>query len=150
MNARPLRAVAAAATALILTFAVSAASRPPGGQSPQEASPIYEVRSYHIDPTSLADYRAWITGDGLAYLRRELDVVGFWIDEGVESEVRGETLDPMGPANVTWIIRWPSKAVRDERLPRIFGTPEWQEIFSRLPGGGATYLRIESRFLVGL
>ena len=149
MNVRRSRAVALAVTALVLMSAAAAASRTTG-EPVQEAQPIYEVRSYHIDPERLDEYREWISEDGLAYLRRELDVVGFWIDEGIEPEVRGETLDPMGPPNVTWIIRWPSKTDRDERLPQILGTPEWQEVFSRLPGGGANYLRVESRFLVGL
>ena len=118
--------------------------------SGDQETPVYEVRSYHIDPASLDEYRAWIEAHGLPYLRRELDVVGFWIDGGIEPEVRGETPDPMGPANVTWIIRWSSKAERDAELPGILSTPEWQEIFSRLPGGGAIYRRIESRFLTGL
>jgi hypothetical protein len=53
-------------------------------------------------------------------------------------------------ANVTWIIRWQSKAERDAKLGEVFGSPEWGEIFSRLPGGLEIYQRIESRFLTGL
>jgi hypothetical protein len=31
-------------------------------------------------------------------------------------------------------------------LPRLFASPEWEDIFSRVPGGLASYLRIETRF----
>ena len=142
--------LAAAAGALALVLAGAAASRLAARETDQDSTPVYEVRSYHIDPAHLEDYRTWITGHGLPYLRRELDVVGFWIDVGIEPDIRGAVLDPTATPNVTWIVRWPSKADRDERMPQVLGSPEWQEIFARLPGGGANYLRIEVRFLSGL
>ncbi len=88
-----------------------------------------------------------MTNHGIEYLRRELDVVGFWVGAGVPAEVSGAPLDSLGSANVTWIIRWESKEQRDARMAEVFATPEWREIFSRLPGGGSGYLRIESTFL---
>jgi hypothetical protein len=115
-----------------------------------QEGPIYEVRDYHIAPESLADYKTWAENHGVPYLKRHFDVVGFWVDNGVEPEVRAETPDPLGSANVTWIIRWESKAERDAKLGEVFGSSEWGEIFGRLPGGLGIYQRIQSRFLTGL
>ena len=131
------------AAAVLLVGATSSAL------SAQEG-PIYEVRDYHIAPESLADYKAWAENHGVPHLKQHFDVVGFWVDTGVDPEVRTETPDPLGSANVTWIIRWDSKAERDVKLGEVFGSAEWGEVFSKLPGGLGIYQRIQSRFLTGL
>jgi hypothetical protein len=47
---------------------------------------------------------------------------------------------------VTWIIRWRDREQRNEVMPRLFASPEWADIFSRVPGGLPSYRRIEWRF----
>lgn len=115
-----------------------------------QPSPIYEIRNYHFDPDLFEEYAEVARGAYLTYLREHLDVVGFWINTDIPSEVRGAPQDELGSANITWIIRWNSKEERDKKLPEVLGTPEWQEIFAEVPGGGASYLRIESKFVEGL
>lgn len=116
----------------------------------EQASPIYEVRTYHFDPARFDEYAEVARGEYLRYLRENLDVVGFFIGTDIPSEVRGAPQDELGSGNVTWIIRWDSKAERDEKLPQVLGTPEWQEIFAAVPGGGGSYQRIEVRFMESL
>ena len=128
---------------LVVALVLAVASRPLNAQGSEA---IYEIRSYHYEPTLLADYKAWIEEEALAYLSENLDVVGFWIDSGDPAEVSGEALDELGSANVTWIIRWPSMEVRSKERPGVFATDEWKDIASRVPGGRESYLRIEARF----
>ena len=120
------------------------------GDTEPEPGGLYEVRTYHFDPARFDEYAGVARGEYIRYLREHLDIAGFWIDAGIPAEVRGAELDELGSANVTWVIRWASKAERDERLPEVLGTPEWREIFAEVPGGGASYLRIESRFMESL
>ena len=122
----------------------------PARSQQEAADPVFEVRSYHIDPDRLDEYRTWVEQHGLPYLREHLDVVGFWIGQDEPSEITGPPLDELGSANVTWIIEWPSKAARDTGMAGVFSTEEWGEIFARLPAGRDTYLRIEARFLEAL
>ena len=149
MMASSIRRFAYRGALLALVSAVVVGAAWSAGDSAQDG-PIFEIRDYHIAPESLADYREWAENHGVPHLRTKLDVVGFWVNAGIEAEVNGETTDPMGPANVTWIIRYASKAERDEKWPAAVSTPEWREIFGRLPGGGAIYQRIQSRFFTGL
>jgi len=111
---------------------------------------IYEIRSYHIKPDQLENYKTWIGTHGLPHIRERIDVVGFWVNGGIDAEISGADMDELGPANVTWIIKWPSKEVRDEKLPELFNSSEWQEIFARFPGGTQAYQRIEVRFFDAL
>lgn len=121
-----------------------------GDAAEAEPGGIYEIRNYHFDPARFDEYAEVATGEYIRYLREHLDIVGFWIESGIPAEVRGAEQDELGPANVTWVIRWASKEERDEKLPEVLGTPEWREIFADVPGGGASYLRIESRFMESL
>jgi hypothetical protein len=41
-------------------------------------------------------------------------------------------------------------AERNEVMARVFATPEWNDIFSRVPVGLESYLRIESKFAEAL
>ncbi|WP_419162975.1 hypothetical protein [Candidatus Palauibacter sp.] len=126
----------------------SATSESANAESQAEA--IYEVRNYHFDPARFDEYAEVARGEYLRYLREHLDIVGFWVDAGIPAELRGAEQDDLGSANITWVIRWASKAERDEKLPQVLGTPEWREIFAEVPGGGASYLRVESRFMESL
>jgi hypothetical protein len=58
--------------------------------------------------------------------------------------VEGAPNDHLGTANVTWIR--PDLAHRNEAWSRLWTIPEWNDIFSRVPEGRASYLRIEAKF----
>ena len=117
---------------------------------PRKDTAVYEIRNYHIHPDQLDNYNVWIETHGLPYIRKHMDVVGFWVAGDVDAEVNGVALDEMGSANVTWVIRWHSKAERDETMETVFGSPEWKAIFAKFPGGGEAYLRVEAKFFSGL
>ncbi|MXX78747.1 MAG: hypothetical protein F4Z33_07235 [Gemmatimonadales bacterium] len=144
---RTPRTLALAALGAILLIGVAAAG---SNAAPAQDGAIYEIRNYHFDPARFDEYAEVAKGEYIRYLREHLDIVGFWIESGTPAEVRGAEQDELGPANVTWVIRWTSKEERDEKLPEVLGTPEWREIFAEVPGGGVSYLRIESRFMSSL
>ena len=79
-----------------------------------------------------------------------MDVVGFWVNTGEPAEVVGEPRDALGPSNVTWIIRWRDLGQREQDWAAALAAPEWEEIFSRVPGGPASYLRLESKYAESL
>jgi hypothetical protein len=107
---------------------------------------IYEIRNYHFRPDLIDAYKAWAKNEAIPHLASQLDVLGFWINSKDAPELNGAPQDPLGTANVTWIIRWRDLAQRNEVLPRILSSPAWQDIFSRVPEGSASYLRIEAKF----
>ncbi len=111
---------------------------------------IYEVRNYHFKPERFEEYKVWAKEKALPYLDRELDLIGFWASTSDETSVTGAAMDSLGSANITWIIRWPDKKSRDEQWDGIFGSPEWSAIFKDVPGGLASYLRMESKFTEAL
>ncbi len=111
---------------------------------------IYEIRNYHFRPDLFEQYQAWAKAAAVPLLARELDLVGFWVTGGDAPEVMGEPQDKLGVANVTWIIRWRDLAQRNEDLPRVLASPEWEAIFADVPGGRASYLRIEAKFAEAL
>lgn len=108
---------------------------------------IYEVRDYHYRTDLFDAYNAWAE-EAVPVLKSKLDIVGFWVDSGVEPEVNGT--DPMNPplgqANVTWIIRWESKAQRDERLPEVIASEEWQAVWAKHPDPDG-YRQMLGRFM---
>lgn len=110
---------------------------------------IYEIRNYHFDPQRFDEYKAWAKAKALPFLDRELDLVGFWATAD-DSEVTGEPMDDLGSANITWIIRWPDRETRDASMGTIFGGDEWGEIFADVPGGLASYQRMEAKFTEAL
>ncbi len=107
---------------------------------------IYEIRNYHFRPDLIEPYKAWAKSEASPYLGSLMDVVGFWINSNDAPEIMGEPHDHLGTANVTWIIRWPDLTQRNEVWARILASPEWIDLFSRVPGGPASYLRIEAKF----
>ncbi len=131
--------IAGSLTTLALTL-------PENTQPEKEAAPVYEIRSYYLQEDQVDNYREWISTHGLPHIRKHLDVVGFWIQGEHEAQISGVEMDDLGPANVTWVIRWSSREARDEGMSKTFGTPEWQEIFAKFPGGREAYVRTEVRY----
>ena len=111
---------------------------------------IFEIRNYHFNPDLLDAYKDWARSEAIPYLSKQVDVIGFWVTTSDDPEIRGQAQDELGTANVTWIIRWDDLAQRNEQLPRVLSGPEWSDIFSRVPGGFASYLRIEAKFAESL
>jgi hypothetical protein len=111
---------------------------------------LYEVRNYHFRPDLIADYKVWAKTRAIPYLASVIDVVGFWVSTDDPPEVTGAPMDAMGSANVTWVIRWNDLAHRTDALPKALAGPAWGAIFADVPGGGASYLRIEAKFAEAL
>ncbi len=107
---------------------------------------IYEVRNYHFRPDLLDQYRSWAEASAVPYLSGKMDVVGFWVNTSAPAEVFGEPQDALGPSNVTWVIRWRDLAQREADWAAALASPEWEKILAQVPGGRASYLRLESKF----
>jgi hypothetical protein len=109
---------------------------------------IVEIRDYTIDPQWFGAYREWAANFAAPWLKANLDVIDFWVDDGIAPEVSGSApvVSPNGQPNVCWIIRWPSEAARRDGW-KIFSTnPEWQEIWAKHPNPEA-YLHLNARFM---
>jgi len=108
---------------------------------------MFEIRNYHYDPAVFDRYKTWAKTEAVPYLREHLDLVGFWMDNGEASELKGS--DPVshkhGAANITWIIRWDSMDARNEGHQRVFKSPGWKDIWSRHPDANG-YLQMEAKF----
>ncbi len=111
---------------------------------------LYEVRSYHFRPDLLEAYKAWAKAEAIPYLGSRIEVLGFWVNTTDAPEINGEPMDKLGPANVTWIIKWTDLEHRNKDLPAALTSPEWVDLFSRVPGGMASYLRTEAKFTEAL
>ena len=112
-----------------------------------DAVMLYEIRDYHYRRDLFDAYKAWAE-EAVVVLKNQMDLVGFWIDAGVESELSGsDPIDsPIGHANVTWIIRWESKAARDELFPKVIGSREWQAVWAKHPDPNG-YVQMLGRFI---
>jgi len=108
---------------------------------------IYEIRDYHYLPEKFAAYKAW-ADEAVPVLKELLDVTGFYLDAGVEPEATGTGPErpSIGYANITWIIRWPSKAERDEKFGKIMQSPKWTEVWDKHPDADG-YVQMLSRFV---
>lgn len=106
-----------------------------------------EIRSYHYNPAQFEAYKHWALEYAVPYLKANLNIVGFWLDNGIPAEVTGQSPSKMelGSANVTWIIRWDSKEARDEGYRTVFNGAQWDDIMSRHPDRNG-YLQMEARF----
>jgi hypothetical protein len=111
---------------------------------------IYEIRNYHFLPDKFDAYKSWAKQRALPYLKRELNLIGFWTNIDAPSEVLGVPNDSLGVANITWIIGWNSLEERNETMARVFASDEWKGIFAHVPGGLDSYLRRESKFTESL
>ena len=92
-----------------------------------------EVRNYLFgkDPAQFDCYRKWALETGGPALKGLLphvggDVVGFWVatDSCPAAEIEGSQHQDCTPTNVTWVIRWPSKAARDAGWDIVDNSPE--------------------------
>ncbi len=108
---------------------------------------MFEVRSYHYDPSQFEAYRKWAVEEAVPCLKANLDIVGFWLDSGEPGELTGADPDANkhGIANVTWILRWDSKEARDEAFKTFFGGDVWQAVWAKHPDPDG-YLQMEARF----
>lgn len=109
---------------------------------------IVEVRDYTIEPEWFDAYRQWATDHAAPWLRANLDVIDFWVDDGHEPEVAGSDpqVSPHGQPNVCWIIRWDSREAREEGFRSKLGGAEWQQIWAKHPNTNA-YLHLNVRFM---
>ena len=111
---------------------------------------MFEIRNYYFEPTLFEDYKAWAKARALPFLAKELDLVGFWTSLPEPAQITGLAMDKLGPANITWIIRWPDMATRDATFARVFTGEAWADIFKHVPGGVKSYLRMEAKFTEAL
>ena len=109
---------------------------------------IVEIRDYTIDPEWFPAYKEWALALAAPWLKANLDVIDFWLFDGLEAEVGGSApvVSPHGQPNVCWILRWPSKAARDQGFKAFVANPEWQEIWAKHPCPNA-YLHLNARFM---
>ena len=109
---------------------------------------IFEIRDYHYRRDIFAEYRKWAEEEAIPVLRRHMDVVGFWVDGGIEPEITGaKTVDsPIGAANITWIIRWESKEARDAGFAKLHTAEDWKAAWERHPDANG-YDQISARFM---
>ena len=111
---------------------------------------LYEIRDYHYRTDLFDEYKAWAE-KAVPVLKDALDIVGFWVDTGADPEIRGSNPQEsaIGQANVTWIIRWESRAERDEKLPKALDSKAWRDVWSEHPDPGG-YVQLMSRFMEGM
>jgi hypothetical protein len=112
---------------------------------------IVEIRDYTIEPDWFDAYREWATNHAGPWLLSNLDVIDFWVDDGIEAEVAGSapSVSPNGQPNVCWIIRWADKEARDEGYKAFTTNPEWREIWAKHPNPNA-YLQVNVRFMTSV
>jgi len=110
---------------------------------------IYEIRNYHFEPSLLDKYEDWVTKHALPYMRKHIDLVGFWMNIDAPPDVTGKRLDDLGSATVTWIIRWDDLDTRNRGMGETFGSDEWGDIMKAHPGR-EHYHRIEAKFAKAL
>lgn len=108
---------------------------------------MVEIRSYHYDPQKFDAYKRWALDEAVPYLKANLDIVGFWVDNGVPAEVTGtQPMDmPIGSANITWIIRWDDMDARNAGHRQVFQSDGWKDVWSHHPDANG-YLQMEARF----
>jgi len=111
---------------------------------------MYEIRNYHFDPSQFDAYKSWVIEQALPFIKANMDLVGFWMDNVDTPKISGS--NPMdlglGSANVTWIIRWESMDARKRFHKEVFGAEDWQRIWANHPDPNG-YLQMEARFAGG-
>ncbi len=107
---------------------------------------MIEIRNYHIAADSYPAYKVWANAIAVPYLKQHLPIIGFWLNTDGEVEVLGEPMDSMGPANVSWVLKWQNMDERNEKMAAAFSGEEWDKVFAELEGGFDIYLRRETRF----
>ena len=109
---------------------------------------IVEIRDYTIEVEWLARYKVWAEELAAPWLKKNLDIIDFWMDMGLEEEVSGSNpqVSDNGQANVCWIIRWRDKAHREAVFRKTMGSSEWRDIWAKHPNAKA-YLHMNARFM---
>ena len=109
---------------------------------------IIEIRDYTVELEWFDAYKKWLTEFGAPIAFDNLDIIGFWVDDGIEPEVAGSRpfFSLNGQANVSWIIRWPSQAARAEGWKAFGRLPDWKEAWPKHPNPDA-YLQMNARFM---
>lgn len=109
---------------------------------------MFEIRNYHFEPTRFDEYKKWAETSAVIYLKSKMDIVGFWVSNEMAPIYAGSLPqdENIGPANITWIIRWQDRAQRDKGWEELHSDPAWQAIMSQVPGGRESYLRTEVKF----
>ena len=112
------------------------------------ADAIVEVRDYTIEQEHYVAYRTWAIDLAAPWLKANLDVIDFWLDDGIPAEVAGSApeVSSNGQPNVCWIIRWPDKATRDNEWAALGDNSSWSEIWAKHPCPDA-YLQMNARFM---
>lgn len=112
------------------------------------ADGIVEIRDYTIESEWWEPYRTWAEEVAVPVLAAKLDLVDFWVDDGIEAEMAGS--NPVAPANgqanVCWVIRWPSQEARNAGWKELRDDPQWQEAWSKHPNPDG-YLQVNVRFM---
>ena len=124
-----------------------------------------EVRNYLFgsDAAQFECYRRWAIETGAPALKGLLphvggEVVGFWVatDACPEPELEGSEVEACTPTNVTWVIRWPSKACRDAGWDVVDSSAEYGAAKAKRKQicaaagfeDGAAYRHVEVKFCV--
>jgi hypothetical protein len=108
---------------------------------------LFEIRDYHYRPDLFEAYLLWAE-KAVPVLRAHMDVLGFWVDQGIPPEITGSQPfeSPIGSANVTWILRWPDLEARATGFRDTLASPEWKAVWAEHPDPGG-YLQMSGRFM---
>lgn len=109
---------------------------------------IVEIRDYTIETEWFPAYCDWARDHAVPWLKENLDVIDFWLDDGLEPMVLGSDpqVSPHGQPNVCWIIRWPSLEARAEGWEAMQHDPTWAEVIAHHPNRDS-YLHTNVRFM---
>ena len=109
---------------------------------------LFEIRCYRFEPTKFEEYKVWLKDKAWSYFSNKMNIVGFWLDNGMPPIYGGSQppADDVLPANITWIVQWRNREQRDKVWDEVMADPECKTLFSTVPGGMNSYLRMEVRF----
>ena len=108
---------------------------------------IVEIRDYTIEAEWFDAYRYWAQTFAAPWLRKNLDVIDFWVSANIDAEVSGSNphVSENGQPNVCWIIRGPNKTARDQQFNKGMSSEGWRDIWAQHPNTTA-YLQMNVRF----
>jgi hypothetical protein len=98
---------------------------------------IYELRIYTCLPGRLPDLMR----------RFEDHTLGLWERHGIEQAGFWTTLIGNSNNDLTYMLRWPSLAAREERWSAFIADPEWQEARKASEANGPIVANVASQFL---
>ena len=108
---------------------------------------MFEIRNYHYQPEKFESYKKWAIDEAVPFLKANLDIVGFWMNNNEAPQISGSSPMDMtiGSANITWIIRWDSMEAREQGHKDVFSSEGWTAIWARHPDADG-YLQMETKF----